>query len=1050
MSDTSQNQNESKIQELNLNLLKAYKAEEAFWKQKSRQLWLSLGDSNTGYFHAVTKMRRAKKKLAIIEDANGVPWHEEEQIAKVVSQYYDELFTACTFDGRATVSKALRPCVSEQMNANLISDPTYEEVKRALFAIYADKAPGPDGFSASFFQSNWEIVGPAIVSEIQSFFTTGILPATINVTHVRLIPKVTGPKKVTEYRPIALCNFFYKIISKILSLRLKPVLGSIISENQSAFIPGRAITDNVLITHEVLHYLKSSTAEKKCPMAVKTDMSKAYDRVEWDFIQQVLQRLGFHEKLIHLVMQCVTTVSYSFLINEAVYGSVTPQRGIRQGDPISPYLFILCGEVLTGLCKEAERTGSFQDIRVARGAPRLNHLLFADDTMFFCYSTPEACQALKDILLEYERASGQQINKTKSSITFSSKTPTEMKGRAKAILAITKEGGTGKYLGLPEHFRRRKKDLFTSVVDRIRQRAQSWSSRHLSKAGKMVMVKSVLTAMPSHSMSCFQIPVSLCKCIQSELTRFWWGGIDEKKKLCWVSWTNLSKPKAAGGLGFRDIQAFNQALLAKIAWRILTAPSCLLARILTGKYCHKKPFLQVELPTSCSHGWRSIFHGRDLLTQNLGKAIGNGLTTRVWQDSWISLSADVKPYGPITEDARDLRVSDLLTYDLKWNVKRIKELLPELAATIQRLQPSQMGVEDAFIWQPLTSGIYSTKFGYHSAMTSRNHPSSHARTVTIIDWYKDVWSTKCSPKLKVFLWSIVQRALPTGVNLQRRGITAAVTCPRCGGQESTTHIFFSSHLATVQSFESAILEFRQKPCLPPSGITINILPWACWQIWLSRNLLIFEGKTLTTDEVASRTITAIKEWMAAQTTKEPNQPSKTPPTDLLLSESMQQNLTCCFTDAAWNKETQKAGLGWIFKEQRVIICKGSEAINSISSPILAEALACRSSLRHAISIGIEDLNVFSDNQTLIRALNSKLAHKEIFGIVSDIKVLAASFHAISFFHISRSRNLEADSLCKSVLLDPSSAMGFSLGRLSLSLNAISPNEMGFVMGFVMG
>ena len=280
MSDTSQNQNESKIQELNLNLLKAYKAEEAFWKQRSRQLWLSLGDSNTGYFHAVTKMRRAKKKLAIIEDANGVPWHEEEQIAKVVSQYYDELFTTCTFDGRATVSKALRPCVSEQMNANLISDPTYEEVKRALFAIHADKAPGPDGFSASFFQSNWEIVGPAIVSEIQSFFTTGILLATMNVTHVRLIPKVTGPKKVIEYRPIALCNVFYKIISKILSLRLKPVLGSIISENQSAFIPGRAITDNVLITHEVLHYLKSSTTEKKCPMAVKTDMSKAYDRVE--------------------------------------------------------------------------------------------------------------------------------------------------------------------------------------------------------------------------------------------------------------------------------------------------------------------------------------------------------------------------------------------------------------------------------------------------------------------------------------------------------------------------------------------------------------------------------------------------------------------------------------------------------------------------------------------------------------------------------------------------------------------------------------------------
>lgn len=222
-----------------------------------------------------------------------------------------------------------------------------------------------------------------------------------------------------DYRPITLCNVFYKINSQMLSLRLKTVLNSIISENQSAFIPGRAITDNVLITHEVLHYLKVSQAEKRCPMAVKTDMSKAYDRLEWDFIQLVLQRLGMHNKFSNWVMQCISTVSYSFLINDSVYGSVTPYRGIRQGEPISPYLFILCGEVLTGLCKEAERNGSLPGVRVARNSPRINHLLFADDTMFFCYSTPSCCETLRNILQEYGSASGQRINRAKSSITFS-------------------------------------------------------------------------------------------------------------------------------------------------------------------------------------------------------------------------------------------------------------------------------------------------------------------------------------------------------------------------------------------------------------------------------------------------------------------------------------------------------------------------------------------------------------------------------------------------------------------------------------------------------
>lgn len=154
---------------------------------------------------------------------------------------------------------------------------------------------------------------------------------------------------MSDYRPIALCDVFYKIISKLLAIRLKTVLNSIISENQSAFIPGRSITDNVLITHEVLHYLKISTAEKKCPMAVKTDMSKAYDRLEWEFTRQVLNRLGFDQKWVELIMQCITTVSYSYLVNKATYGSVCPSRGIRQGDPMSPYIFILCGEVLTGL-----------------------------------------------------------------------------------------------------------------------------------------------------------------------------------------------------------------------------------------------------------------------------------------------------------------------------------------------------------------------------------------------------------------------------------------------------------------------------------------------------------------------------------------------------------------------------------------------------------------------------------------------------------------------------------------------------------------------------
>lgn len=160
-------------------------------------------------------------------------------------------------------------------------------------------------------------------------------------------------------------------------------------ENQSAFVQGRAITDNILISHEVLHFLKTSKASKRCSMAVKTDMSKAYDRLEWDFIEEVMIHLGFHSIWINWIMQCIKTVSYSFLVNGSAQGRVKPQRGIRQGEPVSPYIFILCSEVLSGLCRKAQEEKKLIGIGVATNSPRVNYLLFADDTSFSVEQTPE-------------------------------------------------------------------------------------------------------------------------------------------------------------------------------------------------------------------------------------------------------------------------------------------------------------------------------------------------------------------------------------------------------------------------------------------------------------------------------------------------------------------------------------------------------------------------------------------------------------------------------------------------------------------------------------
>ena len=244
----------------------------------------------------------------------------------------------------------------------------------------------------------------------------------INKTNISLIPKTSNPKKMTEFRSISLCNVIYKLISKTLANRLKNLLPDIISENQSAFTLDRLITDNMLVAFELMHYLNHKTAGKEGYMAVKLDMNKAFDRVEWVFIKKVMEKLGFCSKWVNLIMQCITSVSYSVLINGAAHGNITPSRGLCQGDPLSPSLFLLCAEGLSAIIHKVARNHSLNGISISRNCPNITHLFFMDDSILFCKAKPEECQELKQIFRRYEDASGQKINADKSSVFFSPNT----------------------------------------------------------------------------------------------------------------------------------------------------------------------------------------------------------------------------------------------------------------------------------------------------------------------------------------------------------------------------------------------------------------------------------------------------------------------------------------------------------------------------------------------------------------------------------------------------------------------------------------------------
>lgn len=213
------------------------------------------------------------------------------------------------------------------------------------------------------------------------------------------------------------------------------------------------------------------------------------------------------------------------------------------------------------------------------------------------------------------------------------------------------------------------------IVDRIKQRAISWSTKFLSSEGKLVMLKLVLSAMPTYIMSCFKLPISLCKRIQSTLTRFWWDGNSGNKKICWIAWDKLTKK--VGGLGFRDIQCFNDALLAKLSQRIMQYPEGLLAKTLLGKYCISNSFLDSQPPSTASDGWKDIMIGKELLKQKLGKVIGNGGNTKAWKEPWLSVNTSAQPMGPPNKDTQNMLVSELLDHKSgKWDSQKITLLFP--------------------------------------------------------------------------------------------------------------------------------------------------------------------------------------------------------------------------------------------------------------------------------------------------------------------------------------------------------------------------------------
>jgi hypothetical protein len=358
--------------------------------------------------------------------------------------------------------------------------------------------------------------------------------------------------------------------------------------------------------------------------AIKLDMSKAYDRVEWNFLAEMMRKLGFCQTWIQLIMKCLSTVTYRIKVNGALSEPFTPERGLRQGDPLSPYLFLICAEGFSALLNKAEEDGLIAGIKICRNAPSISHLLFADDSLILIRAKREDASQLRSILELYEQCSGQMINKAKSAILFSTNTKSVQRREVKEILEVQKETMNERYLGLPVHVGTSRSEVFAYLKDRVWKRIQGWKEKCLSWAGKEILIKAIAQAIPTFAMGCFDITKTLCDQISAMVCRYWWNQQEGKHKIHWLSWETMIKPKKEGGLGFRDIHAFNIAMMSKQAWRLLQKPDSLCSRVLQAKYYPGCTCLEAQARPGISYSWRSILGGVELLKKGLIWRVGDG------------------------------------------------------------------------------------------------------------------------------------------------------------------------------------------------------------------------------------------------------------------------------------------------------------------------------------------------------------------------------------------------------------------------------------------
>ncbi|XP_075496426.1 uncharacterized protein LOC142533504 [Primulina tabacum] len=774
----------------NADLARVTAMEADFWRQKAACRWLEDGERNTKLFHYMVKKKRVANKIFRIWD-NGSCLTFPELIQQSGAAFFQNLLTGDPFVLSCPDFSDFPLVISDLENANIAAPPSLEEVRATVFSIHRDSVAGPDGFSSTFFQHCWEIFHQDVLDAVLDFFRGSPLPQGFTVTTITLIPKVMGAQAWSDFRPISLFNVTNKIISKLLYSRLKEVAERLVSWNQSGFVPGRG------------------------PMVFSVGCFEAL----WLF--------------------------RAVNINGSLTGFFGSTRGLRQGDPLSPLLFILGAEYLSRGLDRLYR--QYPAIRYRSGCDLLlSHLAYADDIIIFANGGTREMNSLMDFLHHYENCSRQLVNAVKSVIIL----PPRCSGRTRSRLLRITGFGEGcfpiKYLGVPLFRGNRVCSLFDPLVQMMSKKLEGWELKTLSPGSRMTLLRSVLLSVPIYMFQVVQPPLAVMERLENVFNCFLWGSRSLDKKWHWARWSRACLPVSEGGLGFHRLKDIVESFSIKL-WFRFRQGSSLWAKFMMRKYCQLVHPAYVSSAGFISPTWRRLLKIRARAESGIRWRIGMGDVT-FWDDIWcgdVPLSSQVLLRGD-----RGVRVSHFLS-DGAWDFDLLCSVVPPSVAETITLIPIASGEHDSAIWVHSSDGVFSL-------------------------WLR--------PTISLFLWRFWHQWLPVDDVLQRRGFELASKCQCCEMPETFTHIFIDSPLArSVWHYFGAVFHVRiplttdfrlflsawkRHPGWTLRGHVKEFLPFiVLWFLWTARNDAKHRHLHISAETVKSQILSYLRLAHAASTVK---------------------------------------------------------------------------------------------------------------------------------------------------------------------------------------